>query len=357
MEIDGQEITTQTYNRDWALALMTQGVIVNLTIAFWRANGPLNYDELGIVFKDKESKDFMKRYVRLGTEKLLPQQVISDIASIEFKARQCLNSYSFNTIWGKFVPYSAFPEWKKKNEKIKEEFLNLAVQLGNKYDEILEEVKTEYKKMGRDVWFRLYPNDKKEPPESFLENFTSKIINKIPPREKIVASFKYDMIYLVIPMPSLIEEDISKSEKIRLDREKDFISHNLELETKRLIAEDYRKRKTELIDGFLEATVHEVRHYISRFCDDIALAIRNNDREVNKPQIKRIRKMIDQFRNLNFYNDKDIDDLLTELDQEVCKFKGERDKAIITAKLQQLIDVATEEFDQEHFMPTISFID
>jgi len=336
---------------------MEQGVIVRLSVSRWRATSRLRYEELGIAFNDSEHQDFMSNYIDLGHEKLLPPRVMRDLQTIETRARRCLGLYSFQTIWGRFVPYSAFSEWKYESDEIRKDFFDLAKQIGLQYDDIVKEVKDEYETMARDVWKRLYPDDQKDPPSSFLENFTSRITDKIPNREKIVASFKYEAIFFNIPLPSFIQEDISKAEQVIIDREKAANNAIIEMRTRQIVADEYVEKKKELIDSFLESTVAYLRHHIAELANHTFLVLQRHEKEVNMTHVKKINKMIEQVRNLNFHNDKEINDILNDLEAEVSKYKGERDKVTIQNKLRELVDLSKEEYLPEGFNPIIDMVD
>lgn len=353
MEIEDQEITVHDISEDWALALMERGVIVQLHISRWRAVAPLNYDELGIVFSDSSSVEFMKKYITLGHEKLLPPSVMWEISNLERKARMCLNQYSFDTNWGKFIPFSSFLDWKEENDKIKQEFYEFSKRVGERYEEIVEEVQVQYRTMGEDVWKRMYPTDTKPPSESFLTNFVTKVTDKIPEREIIVSSFKYNETFFNIPLPSAIAKDVANAQKIEQDMETKVVEHVLELESKRVIAEEYRNKKKEMIEAFLDSTVSYLRHHIRELITNTYYILQKNEKDITLVHVKKIKKAIIQIRKLNFYNDHEVESLLADLEIEVGKYKGERDKAIISIKLKQLINLADEQFAPEAHIPNI----
>ena len=211
--------------------------------------------------------------------------------------------------------------------------------------------------MGIFVCNRLYPNNSGDPSESFLDSFVSRIIDKIPPREEIVASFKYETTFFVIPMPSMVQEDVSKARDVVLDQQLKEVDHNLEVETKRVIAEEYRKRKKELIDGFLESTVAYLRHYVSELSSTVLYILKKNEKDITGMHVKKLKNMIKKVDTLNFHNDTEVSDLLKDLDIEISKFKGERDRNVIASKLQQLISLAEEEYLPQNFNPVVDFID
>jgi len=355
MKIDGQEVEVKEWRDDWALALMEQGVIVKLSVCRWRATSRLKFSELGISFSNLEHQEFMMKYINLGHEKLFPPDVLKDLSTIETRARRCLAAFSFQTIWGRFVPYSAFSEWRQENEEIKTEFINFSQNIGRRYDDIVLEVKQEYEKMGEDVWDRLYPGSK--PTASFLENFTARIVDKIPSREEIVASFKYDTIFLNIPLPSFIQEDIAKAEQTIINRGMAAEQARLDIQTKEIIAQEYREKKKELVESFLDSTVSFLRHHIAELADHTYQVLQRHEKDINMMHVKKIKNMISQVRNLNFHDDKEISTILNDLETEVDKYKGERDKLVVQNKLQELVDLAKEEYLPESFNPIVDFVE
>ena len=357
MEIEDQEIKVRDISEDWALALMERGIIVRLHISRWRAVAPLKYDELGIAFSDSDAVDFMKKYISLGHEKLLPPSVMWEISNLERKARTCLRNHSFDTNWGKFIPYASFLNWKEENDAIKEEFYEFSRRMGVNYDDIIREVQAQYRKMGEDVWKRLYPKDTKPPSESFLTNFVTKITDKIPAREEIVSSFKYSETYFNIPLPSIIQKDLANTQKIVEDMETSAVEHFLELESKRVIAAEYQSKKKEMVESFLDSTVAYLRQHVRELVTNTYYILQKNEKDISLVHIKKLKRAITQIRKINFYDDHEVESLLSELEIEVGKYKGERDKSIISTKLKQLIDLADEQFTPEVHSSTIDLGD
>ena len=356
MKIGSTEVDVQDMRHDWALALMTRGIIVDLHITRWRATSRLDPADLGLNFVDADSKNFMEKYVHLGNEKLLPPEILDEINTLESRARKCLEQYSFKTVWGAFVPYSAFETWYAQNMEIRGQIMTCANTLGAQYDNIIERVKQAYRNMAKDVWARLYPNEK-EATESFITSFVNKIIAKIPPAAEIVASFKYDVVFFNIPLPAMIQENLAQAEKTMRDREMAVFDDVVERQAKERIAQEYVTRKTELIDGFLKTTVQSMRQYIGDLCDAIIQNLNKTDKDdISKSQQDRILGMIEKVKLLNFYNDSDIQIALQDLQKEVVKVRGERDRTMVVAKLKSVIDTAKSEF-LPHDNPTIESLE
>jgi len=357
--VGNKEIPVEQFRNDWALALMSQGVIVRLYISRWRAKAALTPEILGLRFSGADGVEFSDKYLNLGTQKLLPPSVLSQFVATERHARDLLEYYSFDTVWGKFVPFTAFDEWEKKNRQIHDDFLNHALLLGNQYKDIVASVKEDYKKMAKDVWLRLYPEDKGGPTESFIENFADKVIAKIPSQEDIVASFKYSSTYFIIPMPSFIADDLAKADHIKRQSEMEQFTSDLEKQTKKHIAEEYAKSKKELIDGFLESTVVSMRKYVSELCDAVLISlgkVQKRNQTMNSAHINKLKDMIKKVRILNFYEDKEIAVLVKDLESELDKIKGEVNPETIVDKLKEIVEVSKKEY-VPHFNPAISVLE
>jgi len=358
ININGQEIPIEQFRNDWALVLMSQGVIAKLSLSRWRATARLTPDLLGLKFTEDNGFEFMNRYIDLGKQRLLPPEILENVTTLENKARSTLSTYSFSTIWGNFIPFTAFDEWEKLNNSIRNDYMAQALLIGSKYKEIVSIVKEEYKSMAKDVWHRLYPDDKSGATPSFIDNFVAKVVEKIPPQEEIVSSFKYDTTYFIIPMPSFVQENIARAEKIRLQSEVERFNSELEKKTKQRISEEYIKRKKELIDGFLESTVFSMRKYVSELCDDVLKSIgQQKSNSIKSKNINRLKFMIKRVRIINFYDDKEVSRLLNDLEIEIDKVKGETEKDIVVEKLREIVEVGKKEFVPKNFNPSISVLE
>ena len=355
--IDTEEIKVEKIN-NWALALMKKGLIVKLSISRWRAQTRLTFNDLGLRFADVETAEFMRRYINLGTQKLLPPEVLNEIDIIERRARRILEEYSFNTGWGRFVPETALDEWGKENKAVYDDFVEAAKMLGVRYDEIIAAVKSEYKNMAKDVWRRLYSEDS-APTESFIEDFVSKIISKIPSKEDLIDSFRYRTTFSIILTPSSIEKDVSEAKKIKRESEMKDFEAQLERDAKERLTENYIAKTRDLIDDFLDSTIVNMREYIKEFCDAVLESIgrRKSVDSVVMKDIKKLKKMIKKVHLLNFYGDKEITDQLSELEREIDKFKGERSDELIIDKLKELVKIGEKEFNPQSFNPAISYLE
>ena len=231
-----EKIDIRQFNNDWALALMNSGVIVRLHINAWGGTASLDLNKLGIYINDEDTRIFFKKYIRLGSFKIIPIKYESKINGIQAKIRENIYSNSFNTLWGNFIPYTSFNIWHEEHEKSKVEFYDCVKEIISNHDNIIFEIQEEYKKMAKDVWKRVHP-DSPDAPENFIINFVGEIISKIPPVEKLASYYNINTVYYNISLPSFLEEDIEKIKDIRRNSELKDYQNELEKNARKKINE------------------------------------------------------------------------------------------------------------------------
>jgi hypothetical protein len=336
-------IRAEAFADDWALVLMQQGVIVNLDISYWRGMAKLDQNLLGINF-DSSMNKFLSNYIKLGSCKIFPADLLRDINICAAEAKKNLKENSFDTVWGRFVPYSSFASWKEKNDQIQEKFMAFPERIIFEYESIIDEVKLQYVSLAEDVWKRV--NKKEKTPDLFITTFVNKVAGLIPSREEIVGSFEYNVGYYTIPLPAFIAQNIKIKDEITKEIELENYNKELEKSTRREIASFYVDQKKTLLDGFLNATIGYLRKYILEICDTVmqSLSGKKEDDMTTANTINKINTMIQKVSKLNFYNDKEINDALKDLDFKINKYYGEINNEAIIVSLKKLSDLASKPF-------------
>src|SRR5260370_14036184 len=149
------EALGQTVNlEDWQ-KYMKDGFVVDLKIKRWRARKKLTLYELGIVPPTPEAAQAYEELINLGTNVLLPVQTLKDLESIERQARQCLKNCTFETPFGRFLPYTAYAVWKFGNEEYKRRFLAMRDEIIASYPALVEELLTQYVQVPKHAYFLL----------------------------------------------------------------------------------------------------------------------------------------------------------------------------------------------------------
>ncbi len=87
--------------------LSREGVLLNVSIRFWRAHKKLQAADLGL-----DAGDVTKRLISLGHKKLLPPEALASFALIESRAHGLVDAATFPFLGGiaRFLPNAKLPE-------------------------------------------------------------------------------------------------------------------------------------------------------------------------------------------------------------------------------------------------------
>lgn len=235
---------------DWAVYLQ-EGVIVTLTIRRYRGTTTVNFAELGIDDNsDAQLKRFLDEYIQPGQKRLIPPEIEKRLRSIETMARQNLKDNSFDCTAiassGKFVPKTMYKSFKETNAELSDRFYEIRDEFASNYDKIISKVRRDYKILANELYMQAHPNAKSPSPK-YVKSFVDEIVNQIPSKDEIVASFEYrttlrripDYILNVIRQKMMHQESKSSSYSSshqgpssgkKIDSDDDFLSNHGEQE-------------------------------------------------------------------------------------------------------------------------------
>lgn len=373
------ETEIKAANPHW-LNLMKEGVLVELHLGRWRAKSRLTWADLGLEVEEADSRE-IEEIMTLGYKKLLPASVIKELDSIESAARKWLEKKAFRTYWGFFVPVTAYPEWKEKNEEYRGRYFAARDDLVRDYDQIVDSLDFSYRQAARSAYQRL----KKLSPKSvkgltedeFAKNFTYSILAHMETATTIQHSFYFEVELRYVPLPSLLAEEQAEAarhaaaariewqkveghkEKVRIEvqaEENRAWAELAKLEAEvqatrsasewkaalmkdmhRDVVEQARAQKEQLIDSFLRDVVVQLRSLVYEASTDVLGALTRND---NLParSVVQLRHLVEQVRSLNFYGDAEIEQMIGVVETQLNRKAEDRDVGEITANLT---DIAT----------------
>lgn len=367
---------------DWSVFLQ-KGVIVDIQIRRYRGMTTLDFAELGINEESSEMfKQFLSKYIRPGQKRLIPSAIEGHLRSIESQARQNLKDHSFPCDalgeGGKFVPVSAYRDFKEENERLCAEFYQVREEFADNYDMIIDRVRKDYRVLAENLYHQSHP-DAKRINRKFVNQFVDSIVSQIPPKEAIVETFTYTTIlrrispYLLNVMkkqPNIDEQALrieaaghqsqgpaqqrlippqapteSERTRRRTQRKIDEMSSYQypEDDTESLIAND--------IDESLRTRADLMR---SQFIDDVMVRLRTTAYEGARAIVDSIDRNDGKFigrtsmkatstvatlRKMDFYGDPELQALVDALDESITITEDrERDVPAIRAAAQAMID-------------------
>lgn len=371
---------------DWGVFLQ-KGVIVDIQIRRYRGMTTLDFAELGINEEASEVfKQFLAKYIRPGQKRLIPSAIEGHLRSIESQARQNLKEHSFPCDalgeGGKFVPVSAYRDFKEENERLCAEFYQVRNEFAENYDAIIERVRRDYKVLAENLYRQSHP-DAKRMNRKFVNQFVDSIVSQIPPKEDIVETFTYTTIlrrispYLLSvmkrqpnidaqamrieaaghsssPQQALLPQ-VSDAEHTRR-RTHDKVN---QMTSYQFVEDDTEELITNDIDESLRTRADVMR---SQFIDDVMVRLRTTAYEGARAIVDSIDRNDGKFigrtsmkatstvatlRKMDFYGDPELQSLVDALDESITITDDrERDVPSIRAAAQAMYEWARSSLGQ-----------
>lgn len=343
---------------DWSVFLQ-KGVIVDIQIRRYRGMTTLDFAELGINEESSEMfKQFLSKYIRPGQKRLIPSAIEGHLRSIESQARQNLKDHSFSCDalgeGGKFVPVSAYRDFKAENERLCAEFYQVREEFADNYDAIIERVRKDYKVLAENLYRQSHPEAKRIN-RKFVNQFVDSIVSQIPPKEDIVETFTYTTIlrrispYLINvmkkqpgidgkamkieaashgggqPQQQLLPQPVSESERTRRRTRRkvdemtsyQFSEDETEDEITNDIDESLRTRADVMRSQFIDDVMVRLRTTAYEGARAIVDSIDRNDGKFIGRTSMKATSMVATLRKMDFYGDRELQGLVDAFDEAI----------------------------------------
>lgn len=318
---------------DWSVFL-EKGVIVTLSIKRYRGTVTMDFSELGLDSTDSQLTSFLGEYIQPGQKRLIPPEIEGQLKSIEQMARQNLKERSFDcsafASTGKFVPNSMYPEFKETNEKLMERFYNIRDSFALEYDEIVAQVRNDYRILAETLYMQSHP-DAKKPSTRYVNKFVDGIVSQIPGPDEICAQFEYTTILTRIP--DYLLKVISKKQDID-EKVMRIAATNAAAAESIVAAADDKKSKSKKASK-------------TKSKDEEKQDKENNDIELDEEEKQDNYDMIDEssFQVFEKYDDDDDDDELDEIERDIrasmrTQSKGMADDFVSDIKTRLMTDAS-----------------
>lgn len=265
------------------------GKLVNLHIAMWGMSYSLTEDDIKL---DKR----LPEVIKLGKKMLIKPSVYNGFRNLQNRARNYLYSHSFSfplVPQAHFVPRGKYLEVNKKLNEYKKEFLELKEEFVNKYHE--------YKQHALDYYAQHSDQLNIESIEALYPDITF-VSNK----------FSFEIVSFEIKLPT------------------EFAAVDIHTEVAREIAADVAKRETAeeyqaeyksqlethmgKINQFVGEVIDTLRSKVIEHCSIVLKKIKKKD-VVTDASIKMLMNQINEFRSLNFVEDKAIENELSKVEK------------------------------------------
>lgn len=269
--------------------LTREGVLVNLSIRYWRGTKKLRAEDLGL-----DPENVSDRLIALGHKRLLPKEATEALTLVESRAHAFIESNTFPFLNGlaHFTPNAKLEEISEAMKSFEEEFWAAKAEFLERYGALRESAANEW----RDLATKLVPN-----PEQLLASIEA----SFPPALKLEKSFGFEFMLFQISAPERLGLDL-----VALEDQRQMMT------AREQAAQKAAAKIRNEAESFVAECVASLREQTARLCEEMLQSINNSETGVHQKTLNRLIRFIDQFKQMNFTDDKVMEEQLEQVRQE-----------------------------------------
>lgn len=292
-------------------ALTREGVLLSVTVRYWRATKKLRPEELGL-----KADDVSARLIRLGHKRLLPQEALSRLALIEGRAHYLVDSFTFPFMGGvaRYLPNRKLAAVTAALEALKVEFEAEAARFTAQYDQLRSQALVEWRAAVQKL---------SSQPDRVLASITQ----AFPPSQKLERYFGFQVYLFQVTVPEALPTTqlVELGDQLKIEEARQQIARE---------AQTHLKAETE---RFVADCVGVLRTETAQLCDDMLEAINGGKTDgVHQKTLNRLLRFIERFHQLNFAGDDEMERLLETARRELLNRSADtyRHNSAATRQLQ-----------------------
>lgn len=335
---------------DLALRLMEGGVVVDIDVHRWTGLVRLQPKDLGL-------KDSTKsKAIMLGDKLLMPPTILRLLNSLTTQLRANLERNSFGTVWGRWVTAESYLRWKTRHDELVKEYMDVGQAIADNIDAIKSsdngtwgELRRLYAKHAREAWCRLNQMPVSEAylddcPATFVESYIQAILSHIPDAEDIRASFHVDANISYIPLPSMLEEDRARSQRVwemaQDDRREDAERREAQAQMEADVRAHYLSQKQEMVDGFLADLTGQMYNMLYDISTNALATMSRNKGQLLEPTLRQLGRLVDWASTMNIVDDAQVSRVIGDLRAMIERAPEHRNAIDVKDQLQAIGTVA-----------------
>lgn len=289
--------------------LTREGVLINVSVRYWRGCKKLKPEDLGLA-----PDDVSDRLISLGHKRLLPKDATADLALIESRAHAIVdaNTFPFLNGLGHFLPNPRLGDVTEKLRLLEAEFWRAKDDFVAHYARHRSKAMEEW----RTVANRLVPDP---------ERLVAAIAGAFP--LVLDKQFGFDMTLFQIALPEELKTDL-----VSLADQRQVITAR-----QQAVREAGAKIRSD-VETFVAECVASLREQTATLCEEMLQSINSGKTDgVHQKTLNRLVRFIEQFKQMNFANDAAMEQQLEPVRWELLSRSAAeyRDNQSAQRKLRQ----------------------
>ena len=290
--------------------LTREGVLIKVGISYWRGNKKLRPEDIGL-----ERKALSERLISLGHKRLLPRDCLQELALIEGRAHALIDYHTFPFLngLGHFLPNAKVEDVMGRLEGLEREVWAAKGAFLDRYASLRESASREWRVMAEN----LVKN-----PDELVETIEQSF--PYPSRMERYYAFNIQCFQIALP-EGLAAEMVAAGDQRAV------------VEARQRAAVEAQSRIREEVETFVGDCVASLREQTAVLCEEMLGSINGSENGVHQKTLNRLVRFIDQFKGMNFANDRVMEEQLEQVRRELLsRTAGEyRDSATARARLKQ----------------------
>lgn len=303
-------------------SLTREGVLISVSVRYWRAHKKLKAEDIGLQ-PDKVSD----RLISLGHKRLLPKEATAALALVESRAHALVEANTFPFLNGlaHFVPNAKLAEVTAKLKALEAEFWLAKNQFVSQYGKLRDAALEEWRTMAGN-----------------LSDDPARVVAAIeaafPPAQTLERKFGFDTQLFQIAVPERLGLDL-----LAIGDQENLVN------ARQQAAREAAAKIREQTQTFIADCVASLREQTAQLCGDMLQSIRTGETGVHQKTLNRLIRFIDQFKQMNFVGDAEMEQQLETVRRELLtrtaeeyRTGGSSARATLESGLAKLADTARE---------------
>jgi len=290
--------------------LTREGVLVNVSVRYWRAQKKLNAEDIGL-----NRDDVNTRLISLGHKKLLPREALANLSLIEGRAHALVesNTFPFLNGLGHFLPNTKLHEVTAKLAEIEEQFNVARDDFLRQYRQLREQASREWRENARKLAV--------DP-----ARLVATIEAAFPDPDRMQRYFSFDTHLFEIKVPERLGLDL-----VTLGDQQNVIA------AREKAAHEAAEKINTGVNSFVADCVASMRHETANLCEEMLEAMKTGKTGVHQKTLNRLLNFIGHFKQLNFAGDQELNSVLDKFRDQFLESSAEyyRDSNIEQLRLQK----------------------
>ena len=304
--------------------LSREGVLISVSVRYWRAAKKLTPEDLGL-----DQQAIASDLISLGHKKLLKKDALRPFSLIESRAHALIeaNTFPFLGGLGHFLPNAKLEEVTARLDGLEQEFTEARDTFVSNYADVREEALREWGNVAASL-------------EGDPERLLGTIHASFPRRDQVYDRFRFSTyLFQVVAPQQLSLELVTAGDQLAVSQARERAAARA--------AERIRAGA----EGFITDCVASLRQQTAQLCDEMLKSMQSGTSGVHQRTLNRLVRFIDQFKSMNFTGDRQMEEQLDQVRREFLSRSAEeyRDDAFARERLQSgLQDLAKTATDLAH---------